>query len=676
MIPDDVIAQVRERSDIIAVISETVPTLKRKGRTYVGLCPFHKEKTGSFNVNPDRGFFHCFGCKKSGDVIAFIMEVEGSPFSEAVRSLAERLGLQIEETRQQPTEVDRTKRLKEDLYAANQLAAVWFEQQLREHPLRGYALDELDKRGLSFGEGVMDEALRAFRIGYAPAGWDGLATFMKAQGASPLTGETAGLLVPRSSGSGHYDRFRHRLMFAVCDPQGRVVAFSGRALAEPSAEEIRTYNLPSPRQVNGGGDAPAKYINSPESPVYRKGELLFGLHQARHAIRSEERAIVVEGNFDVVSLHARGVGNVVAPLGTAFTIDQAKLLKRFATDVVFFFDADAAGEKAVRASRTSVRDAGLTAKVASIPEGSAKDPDELARERGIEAIHDVVGQARGMLEWLIDRTLDGSFSAADVREKLERVELIKKLLSEEDDPLVRMMTKNYANELAARIDLKTVDGHSRRVAEDAFRVLEDSVRRAVAKAGPPPPMKRGESSDPPRHARIAPRQEGARARSEVIGSLIEYPALLRDPEVQAILPLLEGNSLRTVIALEACLVPTPGGILHLDTDRFLAQIPEPVKAFVAERLAAPHHEAQEGAHRHLLDNGKKLQGLALNQEMRGLAEDQERAAGDWDREVENARAAETRLRASQGVKMERAAGNERTESTDTAATSSDRQQPS
>jgi DNA primase len=648
MIPPDVVAQVRERSDILVVIGETVPSLKRKGRTYVGLCPFHKEKTGSFNVNPDRGFFHCFGCRESGSVIDFIMKVEGATFPEAVRSLAERLGMQIEETRGQPTEVDRTKKLKDDLYAATQVAAVWFEQQLREHPLRGYALDELEKRGLAFGEGVMDEALRAFRIGYAPAGWDGLAAYLKAQGISPLAAETAGLLVPRSSGSGHYDRFRHRLMFAVCDPrQGRVVAFSGRALAEPNAEEIRTYSLPAPKP---GSDPAPKYINSPESPIYTKGELLFGLHQAKQAIRTEERAIVVEGNFDVVSLHARGLGNVVAPLGTAFTVDQAKLLKRYATDVVFLFDADVAGTKAVRQSREPVREAGLTAKVATIPEGGAKDPDELARERGIEAVLDVVGQARGMLEWLIDRTLDNSFSAADVREKLERVELIRKLLAEEDDPLVRMLTKNYANELAARIDLKTIDGHSRRVAEDAFRVLEESVRRAVAKAGPPPPMKRGESSEPPRHARMAPRQPGALQRSEIVGVLIEFPVLLQDPEVQAVLSLLEGNSVRTVMALEACLVPTPGGILRLDTDRFLAQIPEQVKAFVAERLAAPQHDAEEAALRHLLDNGKKLQGLALNQEMRGLAEEQERAAGDWDREVENARAAETRLRASHGVK--------------------------
>jgi DNA primase len=426
-----------------------------------------------------------------------------------------------------------------------------------------------------------------------------------------------------------------------------VVAFSGRALAEPTADEVRTYNLPAPKP---GGDPAPKYINSPESPIYTKGELLFGLHQAKQSIRTEERAIVVEGNFDVVSLHARGLGNVVAPLGTAFTTDQAKLLKRYATEVVFLFDADVAGVKAVRQSREPVREAGLTAKVASIPDGGAKDPDELARERGIEAVHDVVGQARGMLEWLIDRTLDGSFSAADVREKLERVELIKKLLSEEDDPLVRMMTKNYANELAARIDLKTVDGHSRRVAEDSFRVLEESVRKAVAKAGPPPPMKQGESREPPRHARITPRMAGVGERREIVGVLVEFPVLLANPEVQAVLSLLEGNSVRIVMALEACLVPSAGGIRHLDTDRFLAQIPEQVKAFVAERLAAPQHEGQEAALRHLLDNGKKLQGLALNEEIRGLTEDQGRAAGDWDREVENARAAEARIRASHGVK--------------------------
>src|SRR5437016_2435455 len=222
MIPPEVISAVRDRTNIVAVIQESVPSLKRRGRSFVGLCPFHQEKTGSFHVNPDRGFFHCFGCKESGSVIDFVMKEQGYTFPEAVRMLAERAGIPIEEERRERTEVDRAKKQKDDLFAANQLAATFYEQQLREHPLRSLALDELARRGIVPGASpVIDDALQAFRIGYAPAEWDGLTTFFKRQGISPVAGESVGLLVPRSSGSGHYDRFRHRLMFAVVDPQGR-----------------------------------------------------------------------------------------------------------------------------------------------------------------------------------------------------------------------------------------------------------------------------------------------------------------------------------------------------------------------------------------------------------------------------------------------------------------------
>ncbi|RYG83094.1 DNA primase, partial [bacterium] len=290
MISPDTIQAIRERTDILAVVGESVPSLKRRGRTFSGLCPFHNEKTPSFHVNPDRGFFHCFGCKESGDVLSFVMKHDGYTFHEAVQMLAERLGIVLEEDKRPRTDADRQKKHKEDLYGVNQLAATYFESQLRDHPHASFAIDELDKRGLapSFSgrppgkgasEAVVDQALQAFRIGYAPSGWDGLTLFLKAQGISPTLAEATGLLVPRSSGAGHYDRFRHRLMFAVVDAQGRVVAFSGRALADAPGERPRD-----------PADKPAKYINSPESPIYAKGQTLFGLHQAKSAIRTAECA--------------------------------------------------------------------------------------------------------------------------------------------------------------------------------------------------------------------------------------------------------------------------------------------------------------------------------------------------------------------------------------------------
>ncbi|HSO36506.1 MAG TPA: DNA primase, partial [Labilithrix sp.] len=438
MISPETIALVRERTDIVAVITEGVSSLKRRGRSFVGLCPFHKEKSPSFHVNPDRGFFHCFGCKESGSAIDFLMKHEGYTFPEAVRALAERAGIPIEEERGTPqsSEADRQRKAREDLYAVNALAATFFEQELRKNEHREYALEELARRGLVPGKDPkIDEVLQAFRIGYAPGAWDGLTTFLKAQGVSPVAAETVGLLVPRSSGSGYYDRFRHRLMFAVVDPQGRVVAFSGRALRELPAVE------PRPGLVRLGPDAqdpdahkPPKYINSPESPIYTKGQMLFGIHQARHSIRQEELAVLVEGNFDVVSLHALGITNVVAPLGTAFTTDQAKLLKRSAPDIVFLFDGDAAGRKAARLSREAVRAAGLSARVADLPNGI--DPDELARTKGKQAVVDLLASAKGLLEALIQMSLDESFTQADAYEKQARIAFVAKLIAEEDDPMV------------------------------------------------------------------------------------------------------------------------------------------------------------------------------------------------------------------------------------------------
>ncbi len=634
MISPDTIAQVRDRTDIIAVVQESVPTLKRRGRSFSGLCPFHKEKTPSFHVNPDRGFFHCFGCKESGSVIDFVMKMEGATFPEAVRSLAERAGIAVEEDRNtiEPSVQDRLRKQKDELFNANNVAAHYYEEQLRTHPLRQYALDELARRGLVPGASApVDDALQAFRIGYAPPGWDGLTAYFRAQGISPVAGESVGLLVPRSSGSGHYDRFRHRLMFAVSDPQGRVVAFSGRALEDPP-------DAP-PREA---GDRVAKYINSPESPIYTKGQTLFGLYQARHAIRQAEHAVLVEGNFDVVSLHARGVQHVVAPLGTAFTVDQAKLLKRFAGTVTFLFDGDAAGKKAVRLSREPVRESGLLAKVATLPEG--QDPDEIVRTRGVEALEGVLSHARGMLEYLLDAALDTSFASADAYERAARVTEVAKILAMEDDPLIRSMAKTYADQLAGRLDV---------VSPDAFRALERTVRRALEEAGPRPPMLHGAT---PKDARIKGVTAGSPERREIVGALIEYPSLLNDPAVAEVLPLLEGNSAQIIAALAQSLIEPPAsaksdGTLEkaLDTSVFLEQIPAMFRGFAEQRLAAPTLASRDDARGHLLENANKLKRAVLSRETGDIAREQHERAGDWDAERALARQAEERMRMKHGV---------------------------
>ncbi len=641
VIAPETIALVRERTDILAVVQEAVPSLKRRGRSFVGLCPFHKEKTPSFHVNPDRGFFHCFGCKEAGSAIDFLIKHEGYTFREAVRALAERAGIEVIETRQDAafTESDRQKKAREDLYAVNALAATFFEDQLRRHEHRGYALEELAKRGLEVGvDPKIDEVLQAFRIGYAPPGWDGLASFLRQQGVSPAAAETVGLLVPRSSGSGFYDRFRHRLMFAVMDPQGRVVAFSGRALRD----------LPEGQAVSKNDSAsgpPPKYINSPESPVYTKGQMLFGIHQARHEIRQAEVAVLVEGNFDVVSLHARGVANVVAPLGTAFTGEQAKLLKRFAPTVVFLFDGDAAGKKAVRLSRDAIRAAGMNARVATLPDGV--DPDELSRTKGPAAISDLVAGARGMPEALVEMELDGTFVQADVFERVERVERIRKVISDEDDPIVRMELFAWADQaVSARLDL-----HGMRVGRDdvhqsgPFAALQKSLRKDEEAA-----RARGEvprTAVTPKEARIAAKPPGSAERREIVGCLIEWPSLLEDPEVAEELSLLDGPVVMAIASLRRAWKPHEK---RLDVDAFLEEIPPAVRVLANRHLANPQQESEANAKGYLLDNANKLKRLLLSQEAAQINRETYRAQGDWDAERELAREQSDRLRAKHGLK--------------------------
>ncbi|MBX3193031.1 MAG: toprim domain-containing protein [Labilithrix sp.] len=649
MISPETIALVRERTDILAVITEGVPSLKRRGRSFVGLCPFHKEKSPSFHVNPERGFFHCFGCKESGSAIDFLMKHEGYTFPEAVRALAERAGIPIEEVRgaAQTSEADRQKKAREDLYAVNALAATFFEQQLEKHEHRGYALEELARRGLVPGnDPKVDEVLRAFRIGYAPPQWDGLTAFLRAQGVSPAAAETVGLLVPRTSGSGYYDRFRHRLMFAVVDPQGRVVAFSGRALADlPRIEEQPSGPRPGLVRLDAEPDRkPPKYINSPESPVYTKGQMLFGIHQARHAIRQEELAILVEGNFDVVSLHARGITNVVAPLGTAFTADQAKLLKRFAPDVVFLFDGDAAGRKAVRVSREAVDTAGISARVADLPNGV--DPDELSREKGPAAVEHLVANAKGMLEALIEMSLDESFTQADAHEKQARIAFVVQLLAEQRDPVVLAMAKSHTDMIAGRLDIV-------RSGEGAFRALESSVKAAFAKAEAERRRAALARGDEPRQTgdgtRFSPASLGTAERKAIVSTLIEWPVFLDDPEVADKLTLLEGGSVKIVTALRRAF---HGG--RLDTDAFLAQLEahgdKRLRAFAAERLALPETEDEKHARDYLLGAANKLKRLLLSQEAAQISRETYRAQGDSDAERELLREASERLREKRGLK--------------------------
>ncbi|MCC6559474.1 MAG: toprim domain-containing protein [Polyangiaceae bacterium] len=641
MISPETIALVKERTDLVALIGESV-RLTRRGRSFTGLCPFHKEKTPSFHVNPERGFYHCFGCKESGGAIDFLMKVEGRTFVEAVRALAERAGVEVAETMTdaERREAHAARRSKDDLYAVMNLAATFFEHSLRggpgmsAHPLSRHARDELARRGLPLpaeGDvGPIADALQAFRIGYAPFGWDGLTSFLRQQGVSPVLGERVGLLAPRSSGSGHYDRFRHRLMFAVTDVMGRVIAFSGRALADPSPAELSSLGITGPAP-QADGAAPAKYINSPESPIYTKGEHLFGLHQARHTVRQRGEAILVEGNFDVVALHARGITSAVAPLGTAFTVAQAKLIKRFAPSVVLVFDGDAAGKKATRAARVPCREAGLAARAAVLPAGM--DPDDLARRKGPEAVLHLVKAARGLLEHLIDEALEGeSFGGASLPEQLARVRAVAALLAEEDDPSLRMMGKLYADRVSSKL---VIAGRS----PTDLRQLEGIVNDAVSRPG------RGAQGAP---AQPVVTREHARSRSQVeeirlaiLGAVLDFPELLGDPDVEEALTVLDGDVALAVVAARHRPIPEKG----LAAAEFLAQIPPSIHSFAAGRLVSPAFEAAHEAKTELLENARKLRRLTLLRENAAVVDQLQRGGAMGDVASEEAFLREVQRRA-------------------------------
>ncbi|GBE52717.1 DNA primase [bacterium BMS3Bbin14] len=365
--------RIREAADIVQVIGECVE-LKRSGARFTGRCPFHAEKTPSFSVNPQGRFFHCFGCGESGDVFSFVMKYYRLSFPEALKELARRCHIDLPESRL--SEADRQRIKERDmLYRVNEQAAALYQRYLLESPKAEEARAYLERRG------VPAAAIKDFRLGYAPdpgaAGWSFATSHLQGLRLPVTVIEKAGLAVKKEHG-GYYDRFRDRLLFPIQDLTGQVVAFGGRIL----------------------GDGQPKYMNSPESPVFNKGRLLFGLYRHREAIRRRRQAIVVEGNFDLLLLAVHGIDNVVAPLGTALTRDHIRLLRGYCDEVVLLFDGDSAGLKAAMRSVPFFLAEQVDARVALLPEGH--DPDSLIRDKGAAEIEKLVAGSGPLAEFVFD----------------------------------------------------------------------------------------------------------------------------------------------------------------------------------------------------------------------------------------------------------------------------------
>jgi DNA primase len=420
--------EIRARVDIVDLVGQFV-NLKRAGENWKGLCPFHAEKTPSFMVHPKKGIFHCFGCGVGGDAFGFLMRQDRLQFPEAVRVLAERAGVALPTERR--TEVDGQR---EALFKTMALAQEFYQDALWNRPEGEGARRYLDSRG------VAPDMARRFALGYAPEGWDHLLGFMKGRSVTEEQLVQVGLVLPRQTGSGFYDRFRGRLLFPIKDVQGRVVAFGGRAM----------------------GTEDPKYLNSPETPLYVKGHTLYAFDLAKPQIREKNRALVVEGYVDCLMAHQHGFTETVAALGTAFTASQLGLLRRYCDEVITFFDADAAGKKATQrveellepgtqglawaVNRTGTFGDGsaLRLRVALLPSGD--DPDSFLRKEGAQPFAQRIAEARSLLAYAVETAI-GEENATSPRGKataFARVALI----------LAKVTDSQEATELARDAGLK------------------------------------------------------------------------------------------------------------------------------------------------------------------------------------------------------------------------------
>lgn len=390
IIPDDKVREVRDRADVVTVVSDYV-SLRKSGTNYQGLCPFHSEKTPSFNVNPARGIFHCFGCGVGGDVYAFIMRVEGLSFPEAVKFLARRVNIEIEEKPLSPAEKRKVDE-REQLLSVMEKAASFYRRTLLQEAAGEPGRRYLEKRG------VAGEIAEAYTLGYASDARDALTRYLGKYPEQLPLAEKLGL-IRRGERGGYYDLFRNRLLFSICDVQGRIIGFGGRVLDD---------SLP-------------KYINSPESPIYHKSDVLFGLHLAKQSMRETGSVIVVEGYFDHLALYQAGVRNVVATCGTALTSSHAKFVQRYAQKVFTLFDADNAGKKATIRAIDTFLDERLPAFVVELTAG--EDPDSFIRKEGATIFAERVRQARPSIDFLV-REFARDGGAGSIEGKVNVVELL------------------------------------------------------------------------------------------------------------------------------------------------------------------------------------------------------------------------------------------------------------
>ena len=450
--------QIRAASDIVDVIGGYIP-LKRAGANFVALCPFHKEKSPSFNVNPHRQIFHCFGCHKGGDVFTFVREYENIDFVDVLRRLAERAKIPLDETA--GGSHPESRHLKDELLLIHEQITQRWQTALASDPGAQIARDYLAKRGVS------SEAVELFRIGYAPDLWDDTVNWAKSKHHELASVEKAGLILRKEGSDHYYDRFRGRLIFPICDEQGRVIGFSGRVLS--------------------GDEKTAKYVNSPESPIFTKGRVMFGLDKSKRAILDARCVVVCEGQLDLIASFMAGTKNIVAPQGTALTGDHARILKRYAEEVILCFDADNAGQNAAVRSLDSLLAVGLAVRVAAIP--APHDPDSFIKANGSSAFAELIQNARGFFDYYLDRLCSTNDLTVD-RGRRAVVQAMSEAVHKTGNAV---LLDTYAQKTALRLGVSAdaVRAEFKKPSRQAVTAREDSPEAQAEEVASPSPQEAG-----------------------------------------------------------------------------------------------------------------------------------------------------------------------------------------
>jgi len=493
LIPEEKISEILNTSDIVDVVSEAV-ILKKSGRNFFGLCPFHAEKTPSFSVNPDKQIFHCFGCSAGGNAISFVMKYHGLSFPEAARMLARKYNIVVETDKLDPA---RQKEIwiKESLFRVNKKVMAFFNQTLK-HPSAGKEVRAYLKR-----RGTSDEMIDTFYLGWAPDAWDSIVSFFRSEKVSRRAAVNSGLILPRKQGDGFYDRFRNRLIFPIFDINMQVAGFGGRVM----------------------DDSMPKYMNSPETPVYSKSRILYGLHAAKQECRRQGQVFIVEGYFDFLSLYQHGIKNAVASLGTALTSEHVRILKGYASRMILVFDSDDAGINAAKRSIQIFVKEGVDTRILVL--GEKHDPDSFVMAHGPEAFLELANEAKTAMQFLLGLAMDTHGTSVEGRIKV--LDEMKQYLALIQDSALRSL---YVRDLSETLNI------------DEKAVLEKVRDAVMRKKSPRTPLipKEEENPNVSRDLPSDPREK------QILSMILHHPELMDQVREKKVLDAFFSSRLREI----------------------------------------------------------------------------------------------------------------------------------